>query len=82
MLFALRSSRRTRRPRNPRFAPEVLERRLSPVATEVPLPPAEISPVLVPDPEPEPEPPPPIPDDPSLPPIPDPLPPIGPIVPY
>lgn len=76
---------RSRRIRNPRFAPEALERRLSPsmVVLVVPVA-AEVSPVVPPtnlDDIPYPLPPnyPPI--DPTLPPLEDPQPPVEPVLP-
>lgn len=77
---------RTRRPRNPRFAPEALERRLSPSLVGTPAPAVEVAPPDPPpiaetptEPEPEPQPEPePEPEDPSLPPVDDPEPPVEP----
>lgn len=66
--------------RNPRYAPEFLERRLSPSDLGAIQPPALIAPSPAPEPEPQPEPSSP-PTDPSLPPLGDPLPPAGPALP-
>ena len=76
---------RSRRIRNPRFAPEALERRLSPstLALDVPVP-AEVSPFVPPtelEDIPFPLPPNYPPLDPTLPPLEDPQPPVEPVLP-
>lgn len=64
--------------RNPRYAPEFLERRLCPSDVSGLQPPA----LVAPDPAPPPPPPPTYPPfDPTLPPLGDPLPPVGPALP-
>jgi len=67
--------------RNPYYAPEFLEKRLSPSGLPGPAAPAEVAPLFPPGPTPPPPTYPPIPPDPSLPPIEFPLPPVGPAVP-
>jgi hypothetical protein len=65
--------------RNPRYAPEFLERRLCPTSVTGLQPPV----LVAPGPTPRPLPPPPTypPIDPTLPPLGDPIPPVGPALP-